>query len=124
MSAWLSVNPFEPRKLPVTVTLNAPLALDRQESVTVPFRGTLVGAKIQARPVLFTTLEKLIVPVSPLKPVTVMVEFPLPPTLVIETGFGLALIVKSPVTVTVTVAVCVMNATPPLTIAEPVMTTV
>jgi hypothetical protein len=109
LRAWLSVNPFEPRKLPVTVTKNPPVALDRQERVTEPLRATLVGAKMQASPVRFTALLKLIVPVRPLMAVTVIVEFPLPPILVIVTGFGLALIKKSPVTVTATVAVWVME---------------
>ena len=105
MSACVSVNPFEPVKLPVAVTKNPPVALDRQERVTDPLRAALVGTKMQASPVRFTTLLKLIVPVKPLMAVAVIVEFPLPPTLVIVTGSGLAPIEKSPVTVTVTVAV-------------------
>jgi hypothetical protein len=73
--------------------------------VTEPLRATLVGLKMQVSPVPLTTAEKLIVPVRPLTAVTVIVELPLPPTLEIDTGFGLAAIEKSPETVTLIAAV-------------------
>ena len=122
MKVWVRLSPLEPVKTPVIVTRNPPVALDKHERVDEPLRVTLVGTKMQASPVRLTLLDNPTEPVRPLTAVTVMVEFPLPPTLVMVTGLGLAAIVKSPVTVTVMVAVELV--TPLLVPPTPVITPV
>lgn len=74
------------------------------ERADVPDPVTLVGLRVQTRPVDGDTAAvRLIVPVKPLTAVTVIVEVAVPPTL-IEAEAGLAEIVKS-WTTKVTVAV-------------------
>ena len=93
--------------MPVTVTVNEPLAEEVQERVEVPEPPvTLVGDKVQDRPVEGDTVAvKATVPVNPLTGAIVIVEVPVPPTVRLML-VGLAVIVKScgAVTVTVTLA--------------------
>jgi len=90
--------------VPVTVTVYVP-ALPVHDSVEVPEvpRVTLVGARVQARPVAGETAAvKLTVPVKPWTEPTVIVEVPEAPASTV-TLVGLAVTVKS-WTVKVTVA--------------------
>lgn len=85
---------------PVTVTVKVPGVDEVQERVEAPVGDpllsvTLFDDRVQARPVDGEIdLVRLTVPANPLRPVTVMAEFPLPP----EGKFmvvGLAVTVKS-----------------------------
>ncbi len=82
--------------VPVTVTVNEPLADEVQERVEVPEPPvTLVGDRVQVRPVAGDTeAVRATVPVNPLTGAIVIVEVPVPPTVML-TLVGLALIVKS-----------------------------
>jgi len=86
--------------VPVTVTVNEPLAEPVQESVEAPevvmlVRETLGGLSAQVRPVEGETVaDKVTVPVKPLTAATVTVEVPGDPTTT-EIVAGLALTVKS-----------------------------
>ena len=89
--------------VPVTVTVNVPVADPVHDNVLVPEvpRVTLVGDSEQLRPVEGETDEvRLTVPVNPLTEVTVIVEVPAVPVVVV-TLVGLAEIVKSGTVVTV-----------------------
>jgi len=92
--------------VPVTVTVNEPVAEPVQDSVevplvVVPLNAMLVADKVQVRPVVGeTTFERATVPVKPLTAATVMVEVPGEPTTTL-TVVGLAAIVKSGAAVTV-----------------------
>lgn len=78
--------------VPVTVTVYIP-AVPEHESVDVPEPVTLVGIRVQAIPVAGLMLDvKLTIPLKPLRPVTVIVEFPDTPALAV-TVVGLAEIV-------------------------------
>lgn len=78
-------------------------------------RVTLVGLREQARPVAGETVDvRLTVPVKPFTPVTVMVEVPVAPALIV-TDVGLAANVKSR-TVKVTVAVFDSDPLVPVTV--------
>ena len=80
--------------VPVTVTVYDPPE-PLQESVEVPDPVTLVGVKVQVRPVVGLMLEaKLTAPVNPSSAVTVMVEVPEAPARSVALT-GLAAIVKS-----------------------------
>jgi hypothetical protein len=95
-------------KAPVTVTLNLPVLLETHESVEVPDAPstTLVGFREHVSPLTrVTELDRFTVPARLLCDVIMIVELPLPPTLEIATDVGLALIAKSPDTVTLIAAV-------------------
>ena len=78
--------------VPVTVTVYIP-AMPEHEIVDVPEPVTLVGIRVQAIPVAGLMLDvKLTIPLKPLRPVTVIVEAPDTPALVV-TVVGLAEIV-------------------------------
>jgi hypothetical protein len=90
----------KPPPVPVTVTVKVPGDEELQDSVETPVADpllsvTLVGDRVQDRPddgELVVVRET--VPANPLRPVTVMAEFPFPP----EGKFrvvGLAATVKS-----------------------------
>jgi uncharacterized membrane protein len=90
----------KPPPVPVTVTVNVPGDEELQDRVETPVADpllsvTLVGDRVQDRPddgELVVVRET--VPANPLRPVTVMAEFPFPP----EGKFrvvGLAATVKS-----------------------------
>jgi hypothetical protein len=99
--------------VPVTVTVNVPLADAVHDSVDVPEPVTLVGERVQDSPVDGNTAAvRLTTPVKPLTEVTVIVDVAVPPTL-IDADVGLAAMVKS-VTVSVTVAVCVIDPLVPV----------
>ena len=85
---------------PVTVTVKVPGIDEVQERVDAPvtvvlFSVTLVGETVQVRPADGELdAVRLTVPVNPLRPLTVMAEFPVPP----DGKFcvaGLAVTVKS-----------------------------
>ena len=79
---------------PVTVTVYDP-ADPLQESVEVPEPVTLVGARVQVKPVVGLMLEvRLTVPANPSSEVTVMVEVPEEPARTVAL-IGLAAIEKS-----------------------------
>lgn len=82
--------------VPVTVTVNVPLAEEVQERVEVPEPPvTLAGDRVQDKPVAGDTeAVRATVPVKPLTGAIVIVDVPVPPTL-IATLVGLALTVKS-----------------------------
>jgi hypothetical protein len=90
----------KPLLVPVTVTVKAPGEEEVQDRVEAPVADallsvTLFGERVQARPADGEiAVVRLTVPANPLRPVTVMAEFPLPP----EGKFrvvGLAATVKS-----------------------------
>jgi len=70
---------------PVTVTVKVPGVDDVQDRVEAPVADpllsvTLFGVMVQDKPVDGEiALVRLTVPANPLRPVTVMAEFPLPP---------------------------------------------
>jgi hypothetical protein len=79
----------------VTVTVKVPLADGVHDRVEVPEPVTLVGVRVQDRPVAGETAAvRLTTPANPLTAVTVIVEVPAVPTVVV-TVVGLAAIVKS-----------------------------
>ena len=86
--------------MPVTVTVKDPVAEPIQDSVEVPLvvvpvRDTLVGDRVQVRPVNGeTTPDRATVPVKPFTPETVIVEVPGEPWTT-ETVVGLATTMKS-----------------------------
>jgi hypothetical protein len=88
--------------VPVTVTVKVPVAVDDavHESVevldvVVVLSATLVGENVHVRPVDGETeAVRLTVPVNPLRPVTVMVDVPVPLE-GIAILVGLAAVVKS-----------------------------
>ena len=82
--------------VPVIVTVNVPVVVELHDSVEVPDvpRVTLVGLRVQVRPVGETVEVSVTVPVNPFTLVTVMVEVAVAPT-VVETLVGLAVTVKS-----------------------------
>ena len=87
----------------MTVTVYVP-AEPLQDRVEVPEPVTLVGVSVQVSPVVGLILEvKLTTPAKPLSAVTVIVDAPATPALIVRV-VGLAAIVKS-WTVYVTVAV-------------------
>lgn len=80
--------------VPETVTVYVP-ATPLQESVEVPEPVTLVGVRVQVRPVAGLMLEvRLTTPLNPWRAVTVMVEVPATPALTV-TAVGAAVTVKS-----------------------------
>ena len=80
--------------VPVTVTVYDP-ADPLQESVEVPEPVTLVGVRVQVKPVVGLVLEvRLTAPANPSSAATVMVEVPEAPART-EALIGLAAIVKS-----------------------------
>jgi hypothetical protein len=90
----------KPLPVPVTVTVKVPGEEEVQDRVEAPVADallsvTLFGERVQARPADGEiAVVRLTVPANPLRPVTVMAEFPLPP----EGKFrvvGLAATVKS-----------------------------
>jgi hypothetical protein len=77
------------------VTVKVPLAEGVQDRVEVPEPVTLVGDRAQDSPVAGETAGvRLTTPANPLTAVTVIVEVPAVPTVVV-TEVGLAAIVKS-----------------------------
>ena len=85
---------------PVTVTVNVPGVEELQERVDAPevvvlFSVTVIGETLQVRPA-DGELDalRLTVPANPLRPVTVMAVFPVPPEGKFSVA-GLALTVKS-----------------------------
>ena len=81
--------------MPVTVTVKLPLMDAVQDSIEVPDPVTEVRDSVQVRPVEGDTVAaRPTVPLNPFRPVTVMVEVPGVPTVVV-TAVGLAAIVKS-----------------------------
>jgi len=79
---------------PVTVTVYDP-ADPLQESVEVPEPVTLVGVRVQVKPVVGLMLEvRLTAPAKPSSGVTVMMEVPEAPARTVAL-MGLAAIVKS-----------------------------
>jgi len=98
----------------VTVTVYAP-ALPEHDSVLVPEPLTLVGVRVQVKPVAGDTVAvRLTTPLKPWSAVTVIVEVPAPFALTV-TLVGLAAMVKS-CTVKVTVAECVRVPLVPVTV--------
>jgi hypothetical protein len=91
--------------VPVTVTVNEPVAEPVQERVEVPelvvvVSETLAGLRVQVKPVDGEIVSvRATVPAKPLSPVTVMVEVPAFPTITL-TLVGLAVTVKSAAAVT------------------------
>jgi hypothetical protein len=90
----------KPLPVPVTVTVKVPGDEDVQDRVEAPvvvplLSVTLFGDRVQARPDDGELVAvRLTVPANPLRPVTVMAEFPLPPEGKLMVG-GLATTVKS-----------------------------
>jgi hypothetical protein len=81
--------------VPVTVTVKLPLAEGVQDSVEVPEPATLEGLRVQVRPVEGEMeTARLTLALNPLTGITVMVEVPVWPTLMV-TSVGLELIWKS-----------------------------
>jgi hypothetical protein len=79
----------------VTVTVKVPLADGVHDRVEVPDPVTLVGDRVHVSPVAGETVAvRLTTPANPLSAVTVIVEVPAVPTVVV-TVVGLAAIVKS-----------------------------
>jgi len=93
----LVVNPLP---VPVTVTVNVPVDEEVQDRVDAPvvvppLSVIDVGDRVQPSPVDGEiAVVRLTVPPNPLRPVTVMPEFPVPPEGKLRVG-GLALTVKS-----------------------------
>jgi hypothetical protein len=90
----------KPLPVPVTVTVKVPGDEELQDRVEAPVAApalsvTLFGDRVQARPADGEiAVVRVTVPANPLRPVTVMAEFPFPP----EGKFivvGLAVTVKS-----------------------------
>ncbi len=112
--------------VPVTVTVNVPLAEGTQDRVEVPEPVRLTGLRLQVTPVEGDAEEdKPTVPVKPFLNVTIIVELPVVLTAT-DRLVGLAVILKSCM-VTVTVAewdrpppvpVTVTVYTPPLPVQE------
>jgi hypothetical protein len=79
----------------VTVTVKVPLAEGVHDRVEAPEPVTLVGVRVHERPVAGETVwARLTTPTNPLTAVTVIVEVPAVPTVVL-TAVGLAVTVKS-----------------------------
>lgn len=96
-------------EVPVTVTVNEPVADPVQERVDVPDapRIILVEDRVQVRPVVGKIVSaRPTVPVKPFKGARVIVEVPAMPTIA-DTDVGLAAIVKSGAGVTVNATVAV-----------------
>jgi len=84
----------EPR-VPVTVTVNVPLAEDLHDNAEVPEPAMLDGESVQESPeVGDVATVRVTVPANPLMPTTVKVEFPTVPTVTLTVA-GLAATVKS-----------------------------
>jgi hypothetical protein len=89
-----------PLPVPVTVTVKVPGVDEVQDRVEAPvvvvlLSVTLVGEMVQVRPADGELDEvRLTVPANPLRPVTVMAEFPVPPEGKFSVA-GLAVTVKS-----------------------------
>jgi len=89
-----------PPPVPVTVTVKVPGAEEVQDRVDAPVVVPLLSVmevddRVQASPVNGEiAVVRLTVPANPLRPVTVMPEFPVPPEGKLRVG-GLALTVKS-----------------------------
>jgi len=97
--------------VPVTVTVNVPLAKGRQDRVEAPELVRLVGLGLQVKPVEGDTVDdKSTVPEKPFWNVTVMVEVPVPLTAT-DKLVGLAARVKSWI---VTVTVVEWDRPPPV----------
>jgi hypothetical protein len=80
--------------VPVTVTVYAP-ALPVHERVEVPEPVTLVGVRVQVKPVAGDTVAvRLTTPLKPWSAVTVIVDVPAVPAITV-TLVGLAAMVKS-----------------------------
>jgi hypothetical protein len=98
--------------VPVTVTVNEPVAEPVHDKVETPevvvlVRETLVGESVQLRPVDGDTVaDRVTVPVKLFTPATVIVDVPGAPTTT-ETVVGLALMVKSGAAVTANATVAV-----------------
>ncbi len=92
--------------VPVTVTVNVAAVADEQDSVDVcdAPRTRLLGVRVHVRPEGDTVEVSATVPVNPLLGATVIVEVAAVPAVVV-TAVGLALRVKPPLGVNVTVAV-------------------
>lgn len=87
------------------------------DNVLVPEPVTLVGARVQDKPVAGETVaDNDTAPLKPFRAVTVMVEVPEAPARIV-TVVGLAVIVKS-WTVKVTVALWVVEPLVPVTVTE------
>ena len=90
----------KPLPVPVTVTVKVPGEEELQDRVETPvavplLSVTLFGDRVQARPAEGEiAAARLIVAANPLRPVTVMAEFPLPPEGKFMVG-GFAATVKS-----------------------------
>jgi hypothetical protein len=81
--------------VPVTVTVNVPLAEDAQDMAEFPEPTTLIGERVQESPVDGDALAvRLTTPTNPLTSANVKVEFPAIPTLTVTVA-GLAARVKS-----------------------------
>jgi hypothetical protein len=108
---------------PVIVTVKAPLAVALHERDDVPAPVTLVGFRVQLRPVDGDTVaESATAPLKLFTAVTVTVEVAVPPTL-IDAEVGLALIVKS-WTMNATAAVWVKDPLVPVTVTVKVVAVV
>jgi len=89
-----------PLPVPVTVTVNAPGAEEVQDRfeppLVVPLLSVMLfGDRLQMRPLEGEIAElRLTVPANPLRPVTDMPEFPVPPEGKLRV-VGLAVMVKS-----------------------------
>lgn len=89
-----------PPPVPVTVTVKVPGDEEVQDRVDAPVVVPLLSVmevddRVQASPVNGEiAVVRLTVPANPLRPVTVMPEFPVPPEGKLRVG-GLALTVKS-----------------------------
>jgi hypothetical protein len=81
--------------VPVTVTVNVPLAEDAQDMAEFPEPATLIGERVQKSPVDGGAVAvRLTTPTNPLRAANVKVEFPAVPTVTV-TVVGLAATVKS-----------------------------
>ncbi len=104
----------EPR-VPVTVTMNVPLAEDAQDIAEVPEPATLMVERVHESPVAGDVATvRVTVPANPLIPVSVKVEFPAVPTVTLTVA-GLATTVKS-WTTKVTIVTCNFDALAPVTL--------
>ena len=104
----------EPR-VPVTVTVNVLLAEDAQDIAEVPEPAMLIVESVQESPVAGDVATvRVTVPANPLTPVTVKVEFPTVPTVMLIVA-GLAATVKS-WTTKVTIVTCDLDAAAPVTL--------
>ena len=109
--------------MPVIVTVKVPLADAVHDSAEVPDPVTLVGLRVQTRPVDGDTgAVRLTTPAKPLTAVTVIVEVAVPATL-IAAEVGFALIAKS-CTTKVTVAVWDSEPLVPVTVTVNVVAVV